>query len=525
MTLPLPSLCKALGLALAAVLFTGPLDGQAPATVAERAALYDYLLDTVLRREAFSPYKDAHFGANIVADLRALRGEFLAADTDEKLYYAVVRFSNARRDAHLEVRTVPGGVAPSFAGPALHAPVKAATDFGRPGEYSLFVADVAPAQLPADADVEVGDLIVRINGRDVAAHAAAVTPYLRPGTLNNLWYYIARILSEKSALLPPELRADRLELVLERKGGARRTVVLPYLDPASLAWAGHSHDEREYPGFAQVYATPTHDLYRHESRPVLLLQWHNFSGTLIRDTDRLVEWAKAAGALGHDLIVDQTRGWYGSLGAYAIQRLTSRSFKTTFGNLRISDVTARFAEQARDRLESRRQAGRGPETINDGTWLIQWLEDDVAKGIADGQAYTNNVPFKLAHAPKWSDGILHPAPLHFTGRMVVLGGPHGGSHLDQFMSIIKDNQLGHIIGLPAGGYSNTWEWEEVVTIPGTGRPVVSFMWNIGHTIRPNGQVLECNPALPDDVFPPSRENHLHYYSLLIARALAWLEAR
>ncbi len=90
--------------------------------------------------------------------------------------------------------------------------------------------------------------------------------------------------------------------------------------------------------------------------------------------------------------------------------------------------------------------------------------------------------------------------------------------------MVIDNELGHVIGMPAGGYSNTWEWEEVLRFPTSGEPVVRYMWSIGHTIRPNGQVLEGNPADVDELVPITRDNFLTYYPDLIARALRRIEA-
>ena len=106
--------------------------------------------------------------------------------------------------------------------------------------------------------------------------------------------------------------------------------------------------------------------------------------------------------------------------------------------------------------------------------------------------------------------------------MVCFFGPYGGSHLDQFAAIIVDNGLAQTIGMPCGGYSNTWEWEEVLTFPISEKPVVSYMWSIGHTIRPNGEVLEGNPAPVADKLPLTRENYLTYYETLLSRALKHL---
>ena len=131
-------------------------------------------------------------------------------------------------------------------------------------------------------------------------------------------------------------------------------------------------------------------------------------------------------------------------------------------------------------------------------------------------------PSNLAPAPKDSDAVPNPAAVHFRGGFAVLSGPSGGSHLDQFNAIVKDNALGPIVGMPAGGYSNTWEWEEVLTMPGSDRPVVGFMYDIGHTIRPNGEVLEGNPALVDAWIPLTAASARDYYPSLLSAALSRL---
>ena len=78
--------------------------------------------------------------------------------------------------------------------------------------------------------------------------------------------------------------------------------------------------------------------------------------------------------------------------------------------------------------------------------------------------------------------------------------------------------------MPPGGYSNTWEWEEVLTFAGTDQPVIGFMYSIGHTIRPNGEVLEGNPAALDAWVPLTAENVKTYYPVLLDRVRAHMEA-
>jgi len=109
----------------------------------------------------------------------------------------------------------------------------------------------------------------------------------------------------------------------------------------------------------------------------------------------------------------------------------------------------------------------GPETVDDGTWLMDCLEN-------------------------------------------------------QFTAIALDNELGAIIGMPGGGDSNTWEWEGVLRYPGTDRPVVGFMRSPGRTIRPNDEILEGNPADVTHLFPLTSENAGHDYELLLAEAYPYL---
>ena len=100
----------------------------------------------------------------------------------------------------------------------------------------------------------------------------------------------------------------------------------------------------------------------------------------------------------------------------------------------------------------------------------------------------------------------------------------GGASLkaDSFAAIVADNDLAYFIGMPAGGYSNTWEWEETLIFPISKKPVVGYMWSIGHTIRPNGEVLEGNPAAVDEYVPQTRDNYRDYYPLLVSMALEHL---
>jgi len=476
---------------------------------ADREALFDYIVDKTMARESLSAIKNDRLGLDVHEQMLSFRDEFLEADTDEELYHAIVKVSNARKDRHLSVDPVPGGLLIDTT--LTMAAVKFLPDYSEPSQPFLFVSDTEGGD-----DIALGDRLVAVNGRE--DFASALEPFIRYSTRAKLWWELAKLVPEKSHRLPSSFYGDALSLTLEESGGRRYEVSLVYRSPDAIRFQGA--DQPRYPGFDLAYASPTYDLYRHfGDKKALLIVWHGFREHLVEDVDRLIDYAVENDLLDHALIFDATRSRGGSKGAYAVQRLSPLSFKTTFGNLRLSDVTKEFVDEKRRQFDEKRLLdGTATETMDDGRWLIDWLEDDVLKGLADGQEYSNDVPFKLAHLPKHSDGIIQPAEIHFRGPMAVLLGPHGGSHLDQFASIVADNDLGPIIGMPAGGYSNTWEWEETLKFPTTGKPVVHYMWSIGHTIRPNGEVLEGNPAPVDEAVPLTRDNFSDYYEQLLERA-------
>jgi hypothetical protein len=528
----IPGIAPVLAVALlgATVACAGPAD-PAAGTPELRAALFDTIMARTARRTAFSQPKQHALGFEPLSAMWSLRDDVVVADSEEKLFYALARLSHARRDRHLDVALVPGGLSlpdstgiDVWGGPAApeprQAPIRVFPDYGVDGP-AYFVGDVADDEALAEGP-EPGWAVLSVNGMAIAEYEATLREWTRHSSLTGLRWKIAEALTMQTAALPPELRAEALRLDVEAPDGTRRSVTLPYREAATLRWEGRS--EPRYPGMQVVRSTPTYDLlYPDDGRPLVGLIWYGFRETLVADVDTLVAIAEREGWLDHALLVDVTRSRGGSLGAYAIQHMTPRAFKTTFGTVRVSDIIEPFVEAKRADFAARDiNDGGVPEVVDDGEWLMAWLEEDLMAALARGDSVTAPVPFKLAHAPRDSDGVLPPSAVHFRGPLVVVSGPKGGSHLDQFNSIIVDNALGHVIGMTAGGYSNTWEWEEVLTFPGTDTPVVGFMWNIGHTVRPNGEVLEGNPAAVDEWVPLTAENTSVYYELLFERVLAHL---
>ncbi len=525
----------AAGLAIAAVsmiatlLFTActtpppqqetPTADSRSGTEESRAALFEQILAMTERREAFSPLKEEALDFSPLDDMRALRDEVVGATTEADLYYALVKLSNARRDHHLDVVPADGGLRPPEAS-GTRAPIHILPDYTDIDRPSFFVAAIDTSRFDGADAPAPGDLVFAVNGRSIEEYVELFTPWVVHSSIHGLYWDMARDMPLRARDVPPALYEDELRLELERESGERFTVSLPYVDEDSVH--APAPEDPLYPGFTAVLERFDFNvLLPDDGRPVVLLQWLDFEFELIQDVVDLMEYAEANELLDHALIIDVTDSSGGSRGAYAIQRLVDRPFRTTFGNIRLSDAGERFVREwseAEDDADAPDIFGLNES----GSWLHEWARTDAIEALERGDEYTAPVPFKLAHLPRDADGVLQPAPVHFRGPIAILSGPRGGSHLDQFVSMFADNALAYIVGMPTGGYSNTWEAEEILHFPGTEQPVVRFMWNVGHTLRPNGEILEGNPPQPDRYIPLTRQNFDRYHRILLENALEHL---
>ena len=481
----------------------------------ELEALFDEIVNKTEQREAFSEIKEKNIGFSALEDMNALRSEFVASRTETDLYYALMKLSNARRDRHLRVEPVDGGLQRPERASCISAPVHILPDLTHIKYPTFFVAWVGEGRTTP----KVGDTVVGVNGRSMAEYVNEFTPWIRHSSLHALYWQMAYELPQMVSTVPPQLYSEQLNLTLENPWGQRYEVSLPYTHQC------RSFDLMvRYPGFCEVLRRESFNVMLDRSRRIILLRWYGFRSSLVQDVADLMEYAEREKILDYDMIIDVTYSGGGSGGAYAIQRLVDQPFRPTFGNVRLSDLGKELVE---------RYAGREPDVdapdvfgLNlSRSWLIDWARTDAMEAIRRGDAYTPPVPFKLAHLPKDSDGILQPAPTHFSGEIAVINArTSGGSHLDQFMAMLVDNDLATFIGVPTGGYSNTWEGHEVLRFQDAGRPLVNFMWSIGHTIRPNGEVLEGNPAQPDIyIIPITRDNFRDYHRMLFDDAIAALD--
>ena len=475
-------------------------DAASPLGTERLGALFDDVIRKTEEREAFSPIKEANISFSALEDMKKLRTGFIASQTETELYYALVKFSNARRDSHLSVRTVDRGLPEPERRSCEAAPIYVLPEILDVHNPTFFVSAVGEGV----SSLQPKDVIVGVNGSSMEEYIDEFAPWISHSTLPGLYWRMARDLPRRFSGRPLSLYSEELHFTLERPSGERYDVSLPYADGCggfTRSWASAD----PYAGFVEVMERENFNVLLDRSNQIILLEWLDFEYSLIQDIVDLMEYAEQEQILEYDMIIDVTFSSGGSRGAYAIQRLVDQPFRTTFGNVRLSDLGEALIEEI---------ANREPYTdaqdifgLNlSGSWLIDWARTDAMEAIQRGDDYTPAVPFKLAHLPKDSDGFLQPAPVHFSGKVAIINSrTWGGSHLDQFVAMFVDNDLSVFVGVPTGGYSNTWEGDEDLHFSDTGQPtVVAFQWSIGHTIRPNGEILEGNPAQPDTYIPTLR---------------------
>ena len=267
-----------------------------------RAELFDTIISRTQRREAFSPIKNERLGFDPIQEMEALRDVVVSASTEQELYYALARLSHARRDRHLDLYLVAGGLElPDSAGldvldgesnePA-QAPVRIFPDYSDE-DAGYFIGDRAIdprwPELPA-----IGDQILTVNGMPVDAWHDSATAFMRHSTSIALSWKLAEAMALSTAAFPSYLRAEELTLVTQSSSGTETAYSLPFRDPSDLSWTGSG--DPNYPGLMLELSTPTYDLLVPEDgRRFVVLVWRGFRETMVPDVDDLVEFAESRG--------------------------------------------------------------------------------------------------------------------------------------------------------------------------------------------------------------------------------------
>lgn len=476
--------------------------GQNCGSSEERAALFDEILLKTKNRESWSPYKEVKSFEKYEQLSLSLREEFINADDDKKLAEALLKLSNLRNDQHLTINPVKGGI--EFSRNYIESGVRFYPDFSK-GYHSYFVSDLL-TNSNISSSISIGDELIAVNDLNINQYVDMLLPFVNYSTENNMKWKVAKILSRKYSLFSSDLylsninQKDNVKFTFKKRDTEEiYSEILEYGISRLSKWQNSCYPK--FSGFDLKFKTPFYELFlSKDGRNVILLNWlklYDENMSINSAIKKLLEYAEKNAILNNDLIFYAPFCEGGNSAPEVLKILASNNFKTTFGNVRISDASKSTSFKGRVR---------------------KWI--DIA--VKRGDNYTSNEPFKLRYFKRGGDGLMKPNKVRFTGNKIGVFSSMGGSNVDQLLAMIVDNSIMYTIGYPTGGYSNTWEYSEVLNFRNGSNKVLRYYWSIGHTIRPNGEVLEGNPAQPDELIKLTNKNGEAYWDFLVTRALKLL---
>jgi len=469
-------------------------------TEIERNALFDTLVNRTLRWEAWSPYKNRKNSNDYKTDVEPLRLEFQQAQTQLDLLVALQKMSNLRHDRHLSVRENFSNVSSQ----RTSAPIKFWPDFSKEMP-SVFVVDTSTNfSVYSSQKVQLGDVLVAVNEEPVESYYHRVVPFLRFSTYNGSLWEFAESISEKRSVFDPSLyEGTTVSYQFRSSDDQEYQVVLPF---NTIDHDFTNSGSRSLEGYQFLTSNIDMEMFVKylSDNVIVLLLWKDFED-VENSVNQVMAYARQNNLLNSNVILDISESSGGSGAPDLIRVLAKEPFQTTLGNVKIGDYLDDFRQQFSGSVRS-------------------WLDSDVEIARQNGAEYSPNVPFKLQYFSKDQPGIMQPATERFTGEVVLITGSNAGSQVDQCAAMLIDNNIPiNSLGMPCGGYSNTWEYEPYMVFPAESSEGFEYHWNIGHTIRPNGEVLEGNPALPSDPTPLTSGNFSSYYDDLIAEAEGYLD--
>ena len=251
----------------------------------EREALFEYLLNSNLSRDAASPIKYKTLGFNVTEAMLKEKEAFLNAETDADLFYALVRLSNARKDRHLTVKPVEGGIwLDQYWGERLYeqppiqeAPIKFAMDYK---SEVVFVGDVS---VELERAVDIGDVLVGVNDLPFEEYVEMLEPYVRYSTIHGYKCKIAERMNQWNYQTPPSFYTiddsgkRGIKYTLQRTAASKDTIydiTLPFQPRHEIQWV--TNGQTSIRNFALTREYPCFTIYNHIDKPVVLLEWHRF---------------------------------------------------------------------------------------------------------------------------------------------------------------------------------------------------------------------------------------------------------
>ena len=278
--------------------------------------LFNYLTSSIFAREAFSPIKNQNLHIDLKRQFKENRKSFLQANTDEDLYFEILKLSNLRRDSHLKMK-------PTFLESIDKKKLPITFMVVFEGKSPLFIVDqIAHGFADAFPDLRIGDELVQVGDMHFEDFIEVTKQYIPSSTNNNHYYRLAEELSTNAFNLSKVVNLNNPVFKFRSIDHSTHRYTFSYHKKRELTFK----ELRKYKDFNLVLTADNFNTYVHKEQQILLLEWLDFEEDLPDDVDTLMEWAVHNDKLTHHLIIDATQSSGGINSIYALRRLINKPF-------------------------------------------------------------------------------------------------------------------------------------------------------------------------------------------------------
>jgi hypothetical protein len=444
-------------------------------------------------------------------ELEKAHRRFLDAKTKQDVYYALLSLKNSYHDMHCRL-SVPDALEPKGETAALPLKFRPA----RVGSKLEFVVEWS--RLPG---VEKGDALKSYDGKSPEELLATFTEWEVGNSPERREFEFARWLTVRDPKDAPPSETSAVELVLRdgkgREASARAEFSPRRREESSPAAEPSLRDDADYAGWTPDFTGLNYRVYADTASGTLVLRdssfWYGFSeaelwnrlrlvsyktepiwerGSLQAhddfervDMERLGDYLKSRNAQFGRLLVDVRENGGGPIAQRLTEFVADKPYRATWSVTRLLPLLRRDA-QFRDAAYPRPYSGKAAMTIRE-------LESGAE--LASPHAFICKTD---DCGPREGDGKPSALGLHY--KTALLTGPYCVSSCDQFAAVFLDNGFGPVVGLPPAGASSPSRAD--VKLKLADGEEFSLGLSFGITYRPNGEVLEGNPARPTKTLYP-----------------------
>ncbi len=517
------------GLAIAALLVLLPAVAPAqPATAADRYLgpdrdwAFATYVDFITSVHAVSRDGAARIGVPWEAALENGHRRFREARTVEDVYYALLSVQRTLRDGHGRFAR---NELPVAFGPAVVLDLDVVVRYAAPtgGAHEYVVSRSGEPSLPA------GSTITGCDGMDMAAFETRMLEWYDRHTPEGLREFAARRLSyRKPQSMPCPRPGDAAAITYRDADGRGHTTTLAWRtaadgigsDPdvngsseASATPAGQREPLRfdaEYRGFPMEKSGLFFEIYSTRSAGTKILRYVSFNYANESDFPPEIaainEHLRKSGA--KRVLVDVRENGGGAFDPALVGVFTTQPF-------RIMMKSFYYGSRIKAHPEAMKLDKRLELWSDDEARLLQ--EDLAAHPAA---SWSTPVPFFCRTTACGVDEAVY----RFDGspgyETIVLCGPATFSSGDMFVTIMKDNGIAKLAGMPSGAGDAPYRWK--LDYPLADGTKVSLRLTTAVSYRPNSDhvIIEGNPPAVDFPVYPTRENAGAFLEAVLA-AVGW----